>query len=67
MNLRPIATAPHERPVIVSGPSGYRHVARYYRSAFWSEERGEWMTESCDSLTDTHPAPDCWSELPANA
>lgn len=60
---RPIKDAPHNRYVMLRGPSGYNSTPHRVLVARWSEQSDNWRTHDGDSVTDSGPMPTEYMEL----
>ena len=62
----PIATAPHDKFILVACKSGYVTIKWVFRVAKYDVERrgNHWRDEASDALTDSGHVPEFWCELP---
>ncbi len=61
----PIASAPHDRFILVACKSGYVTLDWVFRVARYEvERRSKWRDEASDALTDAGHVPEFWCELP---
>lgn len=64
---QPISTAPHNKMILLAGPSGYRNVPLRCEIGEYSADRKAWVNHGNDRFTDGGDEPTCWMPLPENS
>jgi len=62
--LKPISTAPRNRPILLAGDSGYTSIKLRFESGRWNSDKQRWDNYANDAFTEGGPEPKWWMEIP---